>query len=115
MLCNILYWNMESFVSDVTVNGINYRCERSVLLMPMLTILIWDAGGFVPFKIKILYAFLFVKLLNSSFFLSFILISSVVATDSIFFFHVEGMAFSREKYCKKYVLILYFSTNCSYV
>ena len=22
MLCNILYWNIESFVSDVTVNGI---------------------------------------------------------------------------------------------
>ena len=45
-LCNILYWYIESFVSDVTVNGIKYRCGRSVSLLPMLSILIWDVGGF---------------------------------------------------------------------
>ena len=70
-------------VSDVTVNGIKHRCERSVSLMSMLSIFIWDVGGFISFEIKILYAFLFVRLLNSSFFLSFILISSVVATRLI--------------------------------
>ena len=80
----------------MTVNGIKYRCGRSVLLMPLLSILIWDVGGFIPFEIKILYAFLFVRLLNSSFFLSFELISSVVATERIFFFHIEGMALTRE-------------------
>ena len=80
----------------MTVNGIKYRCGRSVLLMPLLSILIWDVGGFIPFEIKILYAFLFVRLLNSSFFLSFELISSVVATERIFFFHIEGMALIRE-------------------
>ena len=80
----------------MTVNGIKYRCRRSVSLMPMLSILIWGVGGFISFEIKILYAFLFVRLLNSSFFLSFILISSVVATERIFFFHVEGMALTRE-------------------
>ena len=55
MLCNILYCSTESFVSDVTVNGIKYRYGRSVSLMStMLSILIWDIWVFIPFEIKIL-------------------------------------------------------------
>ena len=38
-LFGILYCNVESSVSDVTVNGVKYRCGGSISLMPALSIL----------------------------------------------------------------------------
>ena len=49
MLWSILYWNTESFVLDVTDNGIKYGCGRSITLKPALSTLIWDVGGSISF------------------------------------------------------------------